>query len=103
VSSTPNLLSKTSITSSAAAPAGKVAGAAASRLASRPQTAPGAHAPGVSPGISPETARGHCTLNQQTPIPAEETINFEETGGWDAYDVWRRFIKEARERRRHPG
>ncbi len=22
-----------------------------------------------------------------------------ETGGWDAYDVWRRLIKEARERR----
>lgn len=23
-------------------------------------------------------------------------------GGWDAYDVWRRFIKEARERRKSP-
>jgi len=23
----------------------------------------------------------------------------ESTGAWDAYDVWRRFIKEARERR----
>jgi hypothetical protein len=22
-------------------------------------------------------------------------------GGWDAYDVWRRFIRDARERRRH--
>jgi hypothetical protein len=26
----------------------------------------------------------------------------EATGGWDAYDVWRRFIKEARDRRKHP-
>lgn len=25
--------------------------------------------------------------------------SIESTGGWDAYDVWRRFIKEARERR----
>jgi hypothetical protein len=23
-----------------------------------------------------------------------------DTGGWDAHEVWRRFIKEARERRR---
>jgi len=23
-----------------------------------------------------------------------------QTGGWDAHDVWRRFIKEARDRRR---
>lgn len=23
------------------------------------------------------------------------------TGGWDAYEVWRRFFKEARERRQH--
>lgn len=23
------------------------------------------------------------------------------TGGWDAYDVWRRLIKDARDRRKH--
>ena len=23
------------------------------------------------------------------------------TGGWDAYEVWRRFIKDARDRRKH--
>jgi hypothetical protein len=27
------------------------------------------------------------------------TVQSAETGGWDAYDVWRRLIKEARERR----
>lgn len=24
------------------------------------------------------------------------------TGGWDAYEVWRRLIKDARDRRKHP-
>lgn len=33
--------------------------------------------------------------NRQTHAPLTETAS-----GWDAYDVWRRFIKEARERRR---
>jgi hypothetical protein len=27
--------------------------------------------------------------------------NIESTGGWDAYEVWRRFIKDARDRRKH--
>lgn len=27
----------------------------------------------------------------------------ETSGAWDAYDVWRRFIKEARDRRKAPG
>jgi hypothetical protein len=26
--------------------------------------------------------------------------NIESTGGWDAYEVWRRLIKDARDRRR---
>lgn len=30
----------------------------------------------------------------QAPKPASEM-----TGGWDAYEVWNRFIKEARDRR----
>ncbi|WP_129641870.1 hypothetical protein [Peristeroidobacter agariperforans] len=29
----------------------------------------------------------------------EPTI--ESTGGWDAYEVWRRLIKDARDRRKH--
>jgi hypothetical protein len=27
--------------------------------------------------------------------------NLESTGGWDAYEVWRRLIKDARDRRKH--
>ena len=27
--------------------------------------------------------------------------SIETTGGWDAYEVWRRFIKDARDRRKH--
>ena len=27
--------------------------------------------------------------------------SIESTGGWDAYEVWRRFIKDARDRRKH--
>jgi hypothetical protein len=29
-----------------------------------------------------------------------ETKGMESTGAWDSYDVWRRFIKEARDRRK---
>lgn len=28
--------------------------------------------------------------------------SIETTGGWDAYEVWRRLIKDARDRRKHP-
>lgn len=27
--------------------------------------------------------------------------DIESTGGWDAYEVWRRLIKDARDRRKH--
>lgn len=27
--------------------------------------------------------------------------SIESTGGWDAYEVWRRLIKDARDRRKH--
>jgi hypothetical protein len=29
-----------------------------------------------------------------------ENKSIEATGGWDSYEVWRRFIKEARDRRK---
>ena len=32
--------------------------------------------------------------------PRAPAAALSETGGWDAHEVWRRFIKEARERRR---
>ena len=31
-----------------------------------------------------------------------QATGVEATGGWDAYEVWRRFIKEARDRRKNP-
>jgi hypothetical protein len=31
---------------------------------------------------------------------APKTKSIEATGGWDSYEVWRRFIKEARDRRK---
>ena len=40
-------------------------------------------------------------------VPAEIGIDtviqpsIESTGGWDAYEVWRRLIKDARDRRKH--
>ncbi|MGH8178158.1 MAG: hypothetical protein ACREV5_18025 [Steroidobacter sp.] len=36
-------------------------------------------------------------LGETRPVGAG---SIEATGGWDAYDVWRRFIKEARDRRK---
>lgn len=36
-------------------------------------------------------------LGESRPV---ETRSIEATGGWDAYEVWRRFIKDARDRRR---
>ena len=33
-------------------------------------------------------------------VPAPPAPALSETGGWDAHEVWRRTIKEARDRRR---
>ena len=33
---------------------------------------------------------------------APATAMTESAAGWDAYEVWRRFIKDARDRRRRP-
>jgi hypothetical protein len=39
------------------------------------------------------TAQSHSDTHVVDP-------NIEATGGWDAYEVWRRFIKDARDRRK---
>jgi hypothetical protein len=39
------------------------------------------------------------SFGQTTVVAATETTST----GWDAYEVWRRFIKEARDRRRSEG
>ncbi|AMN45643.1 hypothetical protein ACG33_00685 [Steroidobacter denitrificans] len=99
MSSTPNLFSNTPVVSAAGVQAGAVAGVTVSRRVSRSQQASAAH----TTGILPEAARGHCAASQQTPAAAEDEANFVQTGGWSAYEVWFRFIKEAREKRRPPG
>lgn len=48
--------------------------------------------------LSAATAANEDRLHERPSIDrAAET-----SGAWDAYDVWRRFIKEARERRNAP-
>lgn len=51
-----------------------------------------------SPLINPHpaSAANADKLGEATPV---EIQNIEATGGWDAYEVWRRFIKDARAKR----
>jgi hypothetical protein len=39
-------------------------------------------------------------VGERTAVPA--AARAEPLAGWDAYEVWRRFIKDARDRRQHP-
>jgi hypothetical protein len=39
-------------------------------------------------------------LGESLTETAVQAKSIEGTGSWDAYDVWRRFIKEARDRRK---
>lgn len=43
-----------------------------------------------------------ANADQLGEIHPVEGKGIEATGGWDAYEVWRRFIKDARDRRKHP-
>jgi hypothetical protein len=38
-------------------------------------------------------------LGERSAVPAPELT--ETSAGWDSYEVWRRFIKDARDRRQH--
>jgi hypothetical protein len=55
-------------------------------------------------GVEAETPASAANDDQldEMSLNAADTMatNFETTGSWDAYDVWRRFIKEARDRRK---
>ena len=46
----------------------------------------------------PESAANADQLGEAETV---EIRGIESTGVWDAYDVWRRFIKDARARRHH--
>ena len=49
--------------------------------------------------ISAGSAANADQLGEVRPVEAK---GIEATGGWDSYEVWRRFIKDARDRRKHP-
>jgi hypothetical protein len=64
--------------------------------------------PAVSQLISGGSAANADQLGSALALSAPEigldTViepNIESTGGWDAYEVWRRLIKDARDRRKH--
>ncbi len=46
-----------------------------------------------------ETAANNDHVSHDGAIAQLRSTPTSDTGGWDAYDVWRRLIKEARERR----
>ena len=52
------------------------------------------------PLLETNAAANADEINEATE-PAAETKGIEGTGAWDAYDVWRRFIKDARDRRKN--
>lgn len=51
------------------------------------------------PLIEEGSAANADEINESTE-PTVEVKGIESTGAWDSYDVWRRFIKEARDRRK---
>ena len=65
--------------------------------------------PVVSQLISGGSAANADELGEALAVAAAPDIgidtviqpSMEATGGWDAYEVWRRFIKDARDRRKH--
>jgi hypothetical protein len=62
----------------------------------------GKHMNSVSPSvpahvIAPGAAANADHLGERSAVPAAGRA--EPHGGWDAYEVWRRFIKEARDAR----
>jgi hypothetical protein len=44
---------------------------------------------------------GAPAANEEHFLETMQPERVEADGGWDAYEVWRRFIKEARDRRDH--
>jgi hypothetical protein len=58
----------------------------------------------ISGGSAANADRLGEAIAMEAPEIGIDTViepNIESTGGWDAYEVWRRFIKDARDRRKH--
>jgi hypothetical protein len=53
------------------------------------------------PIVETGSAANADQLDEMMTATSVEAKGIETTGAWDAYDVWRRFIKEARDRRKH--
>jgi hypothetical protein len=49
--------------------------------------------------IAPSSAANADHVSERAAAPAASRTD--SPAGWDAYDVWRRFIKDARDRRQH--
>ena len=69
-----------------------------------PTDASGKHMNSVSTSlpahlIAPGSAANADHVGERAVAPA--AVRTESPAGWDAYEVWRRFIKDARDRRQH--
>ncbi|HLS80889.1 MAG TPA: hypothetical protein VK025_05750 [Steroidobacter sp.] len=62
-----------------------------------------ANADRLDDGCAVDDRRGDAQRRQGDRPHAALRSESQSAGGWDAYDVWRRFIKEARDRRRNGG
>ena len=51
--------------------------------------------------VPPGSAANADHLGERGAAPVAG-VHVEVLGGWDAYEVWRRFIKDARDRRHQP-
>ncbi|HEY0940661.1 MAG TPA: hypothetical protein VGE08_11235 [Steroidobacter sp.] len=60
--------------------------------------------PMISAGPAANADKLADAINLTAPEVGMNTVvepSIESTGGWDAYEVWRRLIKDARDRRKH--
>jgi hypothetical protein len=54
-----------------------------------------------NPLATPVTVANADQLGERPAVPQQKR-DIEVTAGWDAYEVWRRFIKDPRDRRQQP-
>jgi hypothetical protein len=52
-----------------------------------------------APVIAPASAANADHLSERVAVTA--AVRVESAAGWDSYEVWRRCIKDARDRRQH--
>ncbi|MET0659632.1 MAG: hypothetical protein ABW110_15910 [Steroidobacteraceae bacterium] len=55
--------------------------------------------PPISPSSDPSMLKVVPAANSDRLHDGLADGGFQATGGWDSYEVWRRFIKDARDRR----